>query len=376
MRHHTSGGGKPPPLSFYNSKSPSSSPTTPAGAAGGPKNPCPHVEPRASARIVRMKAVVADPVGGPENLRYIDLPEPQIPPPGQAVVAISAIGVNYIDVYFRTGFYKAPETPVRLGNEASGTVVAVGEGVSLAPGTRVAYAMARGAYAEYATVPAAQLVPLPDDVPLEQAAAVMLQGMTAHYLTHSTFPLGPGSTCLVHAAAGGAGSMVVQLAKIAGARVIGTAGTPEKAAFVRNLGADHVVIYSEADFEPVVREITSGKGVDVVYDSVGAATFHKSLNCLRPRGMMVTFGQSSGPVGNIDPLILSQKGSLFLTRPTLAYYIADPAELHARAADLFSWLESGRLKVHIHKTYPLSGAADAHRDLEARRSTGKLLLIP
>ena len=323
-----------------------------------------------------MKAVVADPLGGAENLRYIDLPGPDSPAPGYAVVQLEAIGVNFIDVYFRTGLYKAPETPVRLGNEGAGILVAAGEGVALAPGSRIAYAMTRGSYAEYATVPAAQLVPLPEAVSFEQGAAVMLQGMTAHYLTRSTYVLTPGSVCLIHAAAGGAGSLLVQLAKIAGAIVIGTAGTEEKAAFARRLGADHVIVYTQTDFEPAVREITSGKGVDVVYDSVGSTTFHKSLNCLRPRGMMVSFGQSSGPVGNIDPLLLSQKGSLFLTRPSLAHYIADPAEFQARAADLFGWLESGRLTLHIQKTYPLSEAAQAHRDLEARRSSGKLLLVP
>src|ERR1700733_11114316 len=323
-----------------------------------------------------MKAVVADPLGGAENLRYLDLPDPESPAPGYAVVQLEAIGVNFIDVYFRTGLYKAPETPVRLGNEGAGIVVAVGEGVALAPGARVAYAMTRGSYAEYAAVPAAQLGPLPEAVSFEQGAAIMLQGMTAHYLTRSTYVLTPGSCCLIHAAAGGVGSLLVQLAKIAGALVIGAAGTEEKAAIARRLGADHVIVYTQTDFEPAVREITHGKGVDVVYDSVGSATFQKSLNCLKPRGMLVSFGQSSGPVGNIDPLLLSQKGSLFLTRPSLGNYIADPAELQTRASDLFGWLESGALRLNIQKTYPLSEAAQAHRDLEARRSTGKLLLIP
>jgi NADPH:quinone reductase len=323
-----------------------------------------------------MKAVVADPLGGPENLRYIDLPSPDSPAPGYAVVQLEAIGVNFIDVYFRTGLYKAPETPVRLGNEGAGVVVAAGEGVAMIPGSRVAYAMNRGSYAEYATVPAAQLALLPEAISYEQGAAVMVQGMTAHYLTRSTYVLKPGSTCLIHAAAGGAGSVLVQLAKIAGALVIGTAGTEEKAAFARRLGADHVIVYTQTDFETAVREITGGRGVDVVYDSVGSATFHKSLNCVRPRGLMVSFGQSSGPVGNIDPLLLSQKGSLFLTRPSLANHIADPAEFQTRTADLFGWLESGRLTLHIQKTYPLSEAAQAHRDLESRHSTGKLLLIP
>ncbi len=264
-----------------------------------------------------MKAIVADPVGGPENLKYIDLPNPE-PAEGHAVVQIEAIGVNFIDVYFRTGLYKAPETPVRLGNEAAGVVVATGAGVTIPVGTRVAYAMARGSYAEYASVPAANLVPLPDSISDEQAAAVMLQGMTAHYLTHSTFALKPGQTCLIHAAAGGAGLMLVQIAKIAGATVIGTVSTEQKAELVRRHGGDHVILYTQADFVAEVKRITGNKGVDVVYDSVGSTTFHKSLDCLRPRGMMVSFGQSSGPVGPIDPLLLSQKGSLFLTRPSLS----------------------------------------------------------
>lgn len=323
-----------------------------------------------------MKAVVADPVGGPENLKYIDVPDPEPPAAGQAVVQLEAIGVNYIDVYFRTGLYKAPETPVRLGSEGAGILVATGEGVTLEKGTRVAYAMPRGSYAEYATVPATVLIPIPDPVSFEQAAAVMLQGMTAHYLTHSAFPLKPGQTCLIHAAAGGAGLMTVQIAKIAGATVIGTMSTEAKAAMARQHGADHTILYSQQDFVEETKKLTGGKGVDVVYDSVGSTTFHKSLDCLRPRGMLVSFGQSSGPVGMVDPLVLSQKGSLFLTRPSLANYVSDPAELRWRAADLLGWLENGRLKLHISKVYPLSEAAAAHRDLESRKTTGKLLLQP
>ncbi len=322
-----------------------------------------------------MKAVVADPTGGPENLCYMDLPVPQ-PGPGEALVKIEAIGVNYIDVYFRTGLYKAPETPVRLGNEAAGVVESV-DGVSLVkPGQRVAYAMSRGAYAEYAAVPAQLLVPLPDEVSFEQGAAVMLQGMTAHYLTHSTFPLQPGQTCLVHAAAGGAGLLTVQLAKIIGATVIGTVSTEEKAKLVSAHGADHVINYTKLDFVSETKRITGGKGVAVVYDSVGKTTFHKSLDCLAPRGMMVSFGQSSGPVGEIDPLVLSQKGSLFLTRPTLAHYTSNAEELRWRAKDLFRWLATGQLKLQIFETYKLELAAQAHRDLEARKTIGKLLLKP
>jgi NADPH2:quinone reductase len=322
-----------------------------------------------------MKALVADPVGGPENLKYIDLPVPE-PGEGEVLVKIEAIGVNYIDTYFRAGFYKAPESPVRLGNEAAGTVVKAGKGTNWQVGQRVAYAMARGSYAEYAAVPQQFLVELPGDVSFENAAAVMLQGMTAHYLTHSTFPLKPGNACLIHAAAGGAGSMLVQIAKIAGATVIGTVSTSEKAQLATGNGADHIILYTEQDFVAEVKRITNGKGVDVVYDSVGKTTFMKSLDCLRPRGLMATFGQSSGGVGEIDPLILSQKGSLFLTRPSLGNYISDPADLKWRASDLFQWIEQGRLKLRIHQVYRLEDGAEAHRDLEGRKTTGKLLLRP
>jgi len=322
-----------------------------------------------------MKAVVADPVGGPENLKYVDVPDPH-PGEGEALVKLEAIGVNFIDVYFRKGFYKAPEAPVRLGSEGAGTVVETGPGVTLAPGTRVAYAMARGSYAEYAVVPAALLVEIPRSVSFEDAAAVMLQGMTAHYLTHSTFSLQPGRTCLIHAAAGGVGLLLLQMAKIIGAISIGTVSTEDKARLAREHGADHVILYTAEDFEPRVKQITNNAGVHVVYDSVGKDTFEKSLNCLRPRGMMASFGQSSGGVGQIDPLILSQKGSLFLTRPSLANYVSDRKELEWRARDIFGWIAEGRLKIRIHKVYPLAAAADAHRDLEARRTTGKLLLKP
>ena len=323
-----------------------------------------------------MKAVVADPAGGPENLKYLDLPVPE-PGAGEVLIKIEAIGVNYIDTYFRSGFYKAPESPIKLGNEASGTVAKVGEGVTnWQPGQRVAYAMARGSYAEYALVPQQFLVDLPTAVSFENGAAVMLQGMTAHYLTHSTFPLKAGNTCLVHAAAGGAGLLIVQLAKITGATVIGTVSTPEKAQLAKENGADHTILYNDQDFVAETKRITNGKGVDVVYDSVGKTTFLKSLDCLRPRGLMVSFGQSSGGIGEIDPLILNQKGSLFLTRPSLGNYISDPAELKWRSSDLFQWLAAGRLKLNIHQIYKLADAAQAHRDLESRKTTGKLLLKP
>jgi NADPH2:quinone reductase len=311
-----------------------------------------------------MKAIVADPIGGPENLKYVDVPVPE-PGEGEVLVKIEAIGVNYIDTYFRAGFYKAPESPVKVGRGANWQV-----------GQRVAYSMARGSYAEYAVVPQQFLVELPAAVSFENGAAVMLQGMTAHYLTHSTYPLKAGDTCLIHAAAGGAGLMLVQIAKIAGAAVIGTVSTKEKAQLAKEHGADHIIFYTEQDFVTEVKRITNGKGVNVVYDSVGKTTFHKSLDCLRPRGLMVTFGQSSGPIGEIDPLLLNQKGSLFLTRPSLGNYISDPAELRWRSSDLFQWIADGRLKLRIYKVYPLADAADAHRDLEGRKTTGKLLLKP
>jgi NADPH2:quinone reductase len=308
-------------------------------------------------------------------LNYLDLPQPQ-PGPGEVLIKLQAIGVNFIDVYFRSGLYKAPESPVKLGSEGAGTVEATGEGVKLRIGQRVAYAMARGSYAEYAVVPQSMVVELPDQVSFEDAAAVMLQGMTAHYLTHSTFALKSGQTCLIHAAAGGVGLLLVQVAKIVGATVIGTVSTDEKARLAREQGADHLIRYTQTDFLEEVKRITSQRGVDVVYDSVGSTTFHKSLDCLRPRGMMASFGQSSGPVGPLDPLVLSQKGSLFLTRPSLANYISDPEELKWRASDLFSWIAAGRLKLRIHHVYPLSEAAAAHRDLEGRKTSGKLLLKP
>jgi NADPH:quinone reductase len=322
-----------------------------------------------------MKAIVADPVGGPENLKYVDLPDPQ-PKPGQAIVKVEAAGVNFIDVYFRTGFYKAPESPVMLGSEGAGVVTAVAPDVKIPIGTRVAWAMSRGSYVQYAAVPASSLVTVPDAVSFDQAAAVMLQGMTAHYLTRSTFALKPGDTCLVHAAAGGAGLLVVQLAKIAGARVIGTVSTEQKEQLARSRGADYIIRYTQQDFVEEVKSITNGQGCDVVYDSVGQTTFHKSLDCLHARGMLVSFGQSSGPAGAIDPLLLSQKGSLFLTRPSLGHYISERRELEWRAMELFGWLANGSLKAEIYKAYPLTEAAAAHRDLEGRKSMGKLLLHP
>jgi NADPH2:quinone reductase len=320
-----------------------------------------------------MKRIQVIETGGPEKMQLADVPTP-VPGPGQALVRIAASGVNFIDVYFRTGLYKA-DLPVALGSEAAGTVEAVAPGVTeVAPGDRVAYAMTRGSYAEYAAVPAAQLVKLPAQVDFQTAAAAMLQGMTAHYLTHSTFALKGGDTCLVHAAAGGAGGLIVQMAKMIGALVIGTVSTPAKAEIARSHGADEVILYTERDFEAEVKRITAGRGVDVVYDSVGKTTFDKSLNCLRPRGLMALFGQSSGPVPPFDAGILNARGSLFLTRPSLGHYVATREELLWRAGDVLGWLDSGKLKLRIHRTYPLADAAQAHRDLENRKTAGKLLL--
>ena len=319
-----------------------------------------------------MKSIQVNVPGGPENLQLADIPVPQAGP-GQALVRIAASGVNFIDIYFRTGLYKA-DLPIALGSEAAGTVEAVGEGVSeVAPGDRVAYAMARGSYAEYAVVPAAQLVKIPAHVDFHTAAAAMLQGMTAHYLTQSTFPLKAGDTCLVHAAAGGAGGLIVQMAKNIGARVLGTVSTAEKARIAREAGADEVILYTEQEFDVEARRLTGGRGVDVVYDSVGKTTFEKSLNALRPRGMLALFGQSSGSVPPIDPAILA-KGSLFLTRPGLPHYLLTREELLWRAGEVLDAVDAGKLRLRIDRTYPLADAARAHRDLESRKTAGKLLL--
>lgn len=316
-----------------------------------------------------MKAVFVEQFGGIENLKYGDIPKPS-PGPGQALVKIAASGVNYIDIYFRMGLYPAP-LPVVLGSEGAGTVEALGADVTgVAVGDRVAYAMARGSHAEYAVVPAWQLVKIPPAIDFQTAAAAMLQGMTAHYLTHSTYPLKSGDSCLIHAAAGGTGLLLVQMAKMRGARVIATVGSEEKAKLAQGAGADEVIVYSKEDFT------AKAKGMHVVYDSVGKATFMQSLDCLRPRGMMVSFGNASGPVADFSPLILSQKGSLFLTRPSLANYAATKEELGWRAGDVLNWIGQGKLKLRIHKVYPLADAAETQRDLESRKTTGKLLLVP
>ena len=322
-----------------------------------------------------MKVVQVREPGGPETMQVSDAPVP-VPGPGQALVRIAASGVNFIDVYFRTGLYKA-ELPITLGSEAAGIIESVGPNVTqVSAGDRVAYAMVRGSYAEYAAVPESSLVKIPDTIDFESAAAAMLQGMTAHYLTHSTFPLTSGQTCLVHAAAGGTGRLIAQMAKMRGAHVIGTVSSEEKAAVAGKSGVDHPIVYTSTDFEAEVKRITAGGGVDVVYDSVGRTTFEKSLACLRPRGMMVLFGQSSGPVAPLEPQILNTRGSLFLTRPSLAHYLLSREELLWRAGDVLTAVERGALNLRIDHTYPLANAADAHRDLESRRSTGKLLLIP
>ena len=294
--------------------------------------------------------------------------------PKQALVRLHASGVNFIDVYFRIALYKA-DLPITLGNEGAGVVQAVGPEVTeVAPGDRVAYAMSRGSYAQYAVVPSALLVKIPDHLDFSSAAAAMLQGMTAHYLTHSTYALKKGDTCLVHAAAGGAGGLIVQMAKMLGARVFGTVSTEEKARIARDHGADETILYTQQDFEAEVKRLTSGRGVDVVYDSVGKTTFDKSLNSLRPRGLMALFGQSSGPVPPFDANILNGKGSLFLTRPSLGHYLATREELLWRAGDVLSWIDGGQLKLRIGQTYALADVAQAHRDLEARKTTGKLVL--
>lgn len=322
-----------------------------------------------------MQAIQVSQVGGPEVLTLTDVPAPS-PKPNEALVEIKAAGVNFIDVYFREGRYPT-QLPFINGQEAAGVVVQTGtEVTNVQRGDRVAYTGALGSYAQQAAVPASRLVKIPDELDFEQAAAAMLQGMTAHYLLHSTYPLKKGETALIHAAAGGVGLLLVQMAKRIGARVIGTAGTQEKAQLARDAGADECIVYTEADFETETRRLTDGKGVEVVYDGVGKATFDKDLNVLRPRGYLVLFGGASGAVPPFDLIKLSQKGSLFITRPTLVNYTATREELEWRANDVLQMIVRGDLKLSIHKTYPLASAADAHRDLEGRKTTGKLLLTP
>jgi NADPH2:quinone reductase len=322
-----------------------------------------------------MKAIRVEEYGGPEKLVYREVEKPE-PKSGEALVRIEAIGVNYIDVYHRTGLYPLP-LPFTPGSEASGTVEAVGDDVNeIEVGDRVAYAMSLGAYAEYAAVPAARLVKVPLGVDAESGAAAMLQGMTAHYLVTSTYMLKRGDTALVHAAAGGVGLLLIQMAKRIGARVFGTVSTEEKARLAREAGADEVIIYTEQDFQEEIKRLTEGKGVEVVYDSVGRTTFIKSLESLAPRGLLALFGQSSGSVPPFDAALLAQKGSLFLTRPSLTHYTATREELLRRAGEVFKWIGAGQLKLRIGKRFPLAEAAEAHRQLEGRATTGKVLLIP
>jgi NADPH2:quinone reductase len=320
-----------------------------------------------------MKAVFIDRPCGIEGMKYGDFPTPQ-PGPGEVLVKIAYSGVNFIDTYHRSGLYKLP-CPAVIGSEASGTVAQLGEGVTgFKPGDRVAYTLARGSYAEYHSVPATNLVKIPDAVDDATAAAAMLQGCTAHYLTHSTFPLKNGHTALVHAAAGGTGRLIVQMATMIGARVIASVGTEAKAKLTLSDGASEAILYDHQDFVAETKRLTDGKGVEVVYDGVGQATLLKGFDCLKPRGMMVAFGNSSGPAAPVDPLLLSQKGSLYLTRPTLFTYIASREDLDWRTSDMFRWIGEGKLKINIDKVYPLADVAQAHRDLEGRKTTGKLLL--
>ncbi|MFN2512523.1 MAG: quinone oxidoreductase [Pyrinomonadaceae bacterium] len=322
-----------------------------------------------------MKAIQVSKVGGPEVLELVDISTPE-PKPNEAVVQVKAAGVNFIDVYYREGRYPAP-LPFILGQEGAGVVTTLGSEVSnVKPGDRVAYTGVLGSYAEFAAVPAGRLVQIPDQLDFNQAAGAMLQGMTAHYLSHSTFPIKAGQTVLIHAAAGGVGLLLVQMAKKLGARVIGTAGSEEKAKLARQAGADELIIYTRQDFESETLRLTGNKGVDVVYDGVGKTTFEGGLKVLRPRGYLVLFGGASGAVPPFDLMLLTKHGSLFVTRPSLAHYIATRAELEQRAGDVLQMIDSGNLKLRIHKAYPLSQAQHAHRDLEGRNTSGKLLLIP
>ncbi len=322
-----------------------------------------------------MKAIRFHTTGNPEVLRLDEVPVPA-PGPDQALVRLHAAGVNFIDIYYRTGLYALP-LPAIPGSEGAGIVEAVGSGVTeVKPGDRVTYTNVLGSYAEFIVAPAWRLVPIPSGIDFMQAAAVMLQGMTAHYLTHTTYPLHPGDWVLVHAAAGGVGALLVQTAKRRGARVIATVSTDAKATVAREAGADEVVIYTREEFDPAVRRLTGGTGVRVVYDSVGKDTFERSLNCLAVRGMLVLYGQSSGPVAPVDLRVLNTKGSLFTTRPSLHHYTQTREELLQRAGDVLGWVRDGTLRLRIDATFPLAEAAAAHRRLESREATGKILLIP
>lgn len=322
-----------------------------------------------------MKAIRIHQFGGPEVMQVEDIPIPT-PQAGQVLVRLAAAGLNYIDVYQRTGLYPNA-LPYTMGLEGSGVVAGMGPNVTgFAEGDPVAYTGIPGSYAEYVLVPADRLVRMPTGLDVKVGAAAMLQGMTAHYLAHTTYPLQPGDTCLVHAAAGGVGLLLVQMAKQCGARVFGTVSTEDKAALARQAGADAVILYTRQDFETEVKRLTDARGVQVVYDSVGKTTFDKSLNCLAPLGYLVLYGQSSGPVAAFDPALLSGKGSLFLTRPTLGHYTADRASLEKRAGDVLGWIAAGTLTLRMEHNFALREAARAHASLEGRQTTGKVLLIP
>jgi NADPH2:quinone reductase len=322
-----------------------------------------------------MKAIQIHQTGEPDVMHLVDVPKPE-PGDGEVLVNIKAIGVNFVDIYYRSGLYSQP-LPYIPGLEAAGVVEAIGSGViEFTVGDNVAFSSSPGAYAEYAVVPEANLVPVPPDLDLESAAASILQGMTAHYLAYSTYRLTSDDTCLIHAAAGGVGLLLVQLAKQAGATVIGTVSTREKAKLAEQAGADHIILYTRTDFETETKRLTGGRGVDVVYDSVGQATFEKSLNVLRPRGYLALFGQASGKVAPVDLTILNSKGSLYVTRPSLGHYLLDRDELLWRSGDVFAWLTSGEVSLRIDRQLPLADAAEAHRLLAGRKTAGKLLLIP
>lgn len=326
-----------------------------------------------------MKAIAIAKFGGPESLQWMDWPDP-VPAPGEAVVRLDYAGINFIDIYMRSGHYARSHTyqtplPMTIGMEGGGTIATLGAGVSdLKVGDRVAYCIVRGSYAQYAAVPAWKLIKVPDAVPLPVATTLMLQGNTAHYLSHSAFPLLPGHTCLVHAGAGGVGQLLIQLAKLRGATVIATAGSRDKAEIARQRGADHVILYRDVDFREEVMNITRGTGVDVVYDAVGKDTIHNSIRSLKKRGLCVNYGGASGLVQSVEPLELAEAGSVFFTRPHLADYISTPEELRARAADLFSAYTAGKLTVAIDREFALADASEAHRYLEGRGTRGKLLL--
>ncbi len=322
-----------------------------------------------------MKAIVVSEVGGPEKLVYVDVPDPEVES-GHVLIEVEASGLNFIDTYHRSGLYQLP-LPFVPGSEGAGTVKAVGDGVErFQPGDRVGWPNTLGSYAELISVESDRLVLLPKGIGTDVAAAALLQGLTAHYLATSTYTLGPEATCLIHAGAGGVGQLLTQIAKHSGATVVTTVGNAAKAEISKAAGADHVVIYTDEDFPTAVNQLLGPNSVDVVYDGVGAATFMGSLDVLRPRGVMVTFGNASGPVPEISPLLLSAKGSLFLTRPSLGHHIATRAELADRCTDLFGWIETGAVRVNIGATYDLKDAAAAHRALEGRKTTGKVLLVP